>query len=213
MTTHIETLSPPARGAAVARTMTVLLVWFFADLWLSLSGALRATGGPPIAVGVAILAPLLLYWLDGKRGHPWLGGIGRLDAPTLALLQTFRILGVVFLVGWARGYLPAGFALPAGLGDVFVGVMAPFVSAALATDERRARRLFVAWNVVGLVDLVTAVTLGVAHSHTPVGFLATTPSTDVLALYPFSLVPTFFVPLAIILHLVGLARLRAARPA
>jgi hypothetical protein len=188
--------------------MTVILVWFFVDLWLGVSGALLATGGPPIAIGAAILAPLLLYWLDGRLGHPWLGGIARLDTPTLALLQTTRVIGVVFLVAWARGTLPAGFALPAGIGDVCVGLAAPYVSAALASERPHARRLFLAWNIFGVVDLVTAVTLGVAHSPTPFGFLATTPSTGVLAAYPFSLIPSFFVPLALILHFVGLARLR-----
>jgi hypothetical protein len=206
--THAETVNAPARGVTVARTMTLALAWFFVALWLALSGALRGRGGPPLALGAAILTPLLLYWLDGRRGHPWLGGIARLDSPTLALLQTFRVVGVTFLIAWARGALPAGFALPAGVGDVCVGLAAPFVGAALASDKPYARRLFLAWNVVGVVDLVTAVTLGVAHSPSTFGFLATTPTTGILATYPFSMVPSFFVPLALILHFVGLARLR-----
>jgi hypothetical protein len=205
MTTHVETWGAPARGAALARTMTVVLAWFFAALAAGLAGAFVAKGRPPIAIGIAIVAPLFAYGLDRRRGHPWLAGIARLEPPTLALLQTFRVLGVVFLVAWARGALPAGFALPAGVGDLAVGVAAPFVAAALTAGKPYARRLFVAWNVLGVVDLVTAVFLGVAHSRTPLGFLATTQTTDALALYPLCLIPAFFVPLALMLHATSLA--------
>jgi hypothetical protein len=209
MTANIETLGSPSPGAAVARTMTAVLAWFFVALALVAGGALVTTGGPPIALAIAMAVPLLAYRLDGRRGHPLLDGIARLDVTTLAVLQTFRVVGVVFLVAWWRGALPAGFALPAGLGDVTVGITAPFVAAALASNRPFARRLFVAWNVFGIVDLVTAVTLGVAHSRTAIGFIHAATSTDALAAYPFGLIPTFAVPLAIILHGVGLAKARS----
>jgi hypothetical protein len=45
---------PTTRGDALVRTMALLLVWFFVALWLGLSGALRGTGGPPLALGAAI---------------------------------------------------------------------------------------------------------------------------------------------------------------
>jgi hypothetical protein len=206
MTTHSATLNTPAYGAALGRTMAVLLVWFFAALAAGLSGAFVTKGGPPIGIGVAITAPLLVYWLDGRAGHPLLAAIARLEPPTLALLQTFRVLGVVFVVGWARGALPSGFALPAGFGDIAVGLAAPFVAVALGEGKPHARRLFIAWNVLGVADLVTAVFLGVAHSGSAFGFLHATPPSDVVATYPLSMIPTFFVPLALILHGVSLSR-------
>ena len=119
-------------------------------------------------------------------------------------MQTFRVLGVVFLVAWWRGALPAGFALPAGLGDIAVGVAAPFVAAALADRKPYARRLFVAWSWFGLADLAVAVASGVAHSLTSLGSLSALPATGMLSRYPLSLIPTFFVPLAVMLHVTGL---------
>jgi hypothetical protein len=195
----------------IVRTMSALLIWFFVTLGLVAGGALMTRGGPPVALGVVMLLPMLAYRLDGRRGHPVFEGIARLDLPTLAVLQTFRVVGVVFLVAWWRGALPGGFALPAGLGDVTVGITAPFVAAAVAARKTYARSLFVAWNVFGMADLVSAVTLGVAHSRGVLGFIHAPVSTNALAAYPFGLIPTFAVPLALILHAVGLARL-AARP-
>jgi hypothetical protein len=205
MTTHA--LTPRPLSSALTRTTALLLAWFFVALALGVSGAL-VTGGPPIGLALAMAVPLLAYWLDGRRGHPLFDGIARLDPPTLAVLQTFRVLGVVFLVGWWRGSLPGGFALPAALGDLAVGVAAPFVAAAVASGKSYARPLFVAWNVFGILDLVVAVTMGVAHSRTPMGFMHAAVRTDALGAYPYSLIPTFFVPLAIMLHATRLAKAR-----
>jgi hypothetical protein len=198
--TQNQTFDSSERADAIARTMPLLLSWLLIALVLGLTGVLGRPSGPPIGLGLVIGVPLLAFWLDGRRGHPLFRGIARLDAPTLAVLQTFRVLGVVFLVAWWRGALPAGFALPAGIGDILVGLAAPFVAVAVARRGVAARGLFVAWNVLGIVDLVVAVSSGIAHSSGPLGILRSGPSTDAMALYPFSLIPTFLVPLAIMLH-------------
>ena len=122
-------------------------------------------------------------------------------------LQTFRIVGVVFVVAWVGGTLPAGFALPAGIGDVAIGLAAPFVAAAVV--RRRPHHLALAriWNVLGVADLVIAVTSGVLHGRSPIGLLPGPVTTDVMARYPLSLIPTFLVPLALMLHLTTFRRL------
>ena len=43
-------------------------------------------------------------------------------------IQTFRILGGVWLARYFAGQLPGLFALPAGIGDVATGLLAPFVA-------------------------------------------------------------------------------------
>jgi len=68
----------------------------------------------------------------------------------------------------------------------------------------------VSWNVVGLVDLVVAVGMGT-------GFLAPffvpelgsrVPPAAAMGVFPPILVPTFAVPVLVLLHLLALARLR-----
>jgi hypothetical protein len=54
------------------------------------------------------------------------------DLALLTALQGWRVIGSIFLVLWAYGQLPAVFALPAGLGDVAVGLVAPFAAIAVA---------------------------------------------------------------------------------
>jgi hypothetical protein len=194
------------RSAGLARTLPVLVAWFFVTVWLGVRGALGG-GGPPIGIGLALGLPLLAFALDRRFGGPLGRGLAQLDLPTLIALQTFRVGGLFFLIAWWGGTLPGGFALPAGLGDIAVGIAAPFVAAAVAARRPGARALALAWNVAGLLDLAVAVTEGVTHTGSSFGVFAGPITTDALGRYPFSLIPTFFVPLAIMLHVTALRRL------
>src|SRR4029079_9284962 len=130
------------------------------------------------------------------RGYLLFRGLLRLELPALVALQTFRVVGVIFIVAWSAGTLPAGFALPAGIGDVAIGLTAPLVAAAVAARRRHHTTLARVWKVGGIADLVIAVSSGVMHGHSPLGLLAGPVGTDAMALYPFSVIPTFLVPLA-----------------
>jgi hypothetical protein len=126
----------------------------------------------------------------------------------LTMPQLFRVVGVTFLVAMALGYLPAVFAIPAGLGDIAIGVEAAFV----ARNLRRgvASRRVVRFNVLGLVDLAVALAIGVTAAPGLARLLVVSPSTEAISLLPLVLVITTVVPLAAALHLLSLWKLRAA---
>jgi hypothetical protein len=126
----------------------------------------------------------------------------------LTMPQLFRPVGVTFLVAMALGYLPAVFAIPAGLGDIAIGAEAAFV----ARNLRRgvANRRVVWFNVLGLVDLVVALAIGVTAAPGLARLLVVSPSTEAISLLPLVLIPTTVVPLAVALHLLSLWKLRAA---
>ena len=195
-------------GSDIRRTLLFLAGWFFVALWLGVTGTLSQQGGPPIGIGLAIVLPLVLFAADRRIGSPLFGALDRMELPALIAAQTFRIVGVVFLVAWLAGTLPGGFALPAGIGDVAIGLAAPFVAAAVARQPARLATARV-WNLLGIADLVIAVTSGVLHGRSPVGLLAGGVPTDALVRYPLSLIPTFFVPLALMLHFTTARKLAA----
>lgn len=197
------------RATALATTLSVLVVWFVATVWLALHGAIRgAADAPPIGLALSLLVPLAAFALDARLRGPLFEGIRRLDVASLAALQTFRIGGVFFIVAWMAGTLPPAFALAAGIGDIAVAVAAPFVAAAVAARRPGHRALAIGWNVLGVADLVNALFLGVTQSASPqLGFLAGHLTTDAVTQYPLSLIPTFFVPLALMLHATSLYRL------
>ena len=143
--------------------------WFAVALCAAALGAFRTSpGAPPVAIGLAASAPpaaAIALALGSPRFRAWARS---LDLRSLTLFQTSRVAGLAFLALTAVHALPAGFAVPAGLGDVTVGLTAPLVAAFVIG---RSNRLFVAWTAFGIADLVTAVTLGVLYSNSPIGVL------------------------------------------
>ncbi|MDP8960575.1 MAG: MFS transporter, partial [Actinomycetota bacterium] len=61
-------------------------------------------------------------------------------------MQLYRVIGAMFLVAFAQDRLPAEFALPAGIGDVAVGLTAPLVAYGLVRRRRWSRRAALTWN-------------------------------------------------------------------
>jgi len=123
----------------------------------------------------------------------------------LIWLNVWRLVGLVFLGLMATGQMPALWALPAGIGDVIVGVTAPWVANQL--DKPGGKRIAIIFNLFGLADLVVAVGLGIMTSPGPLRVFHTTPTSEFATHFPLALVPGFLVPLAFALHIVSLWQL------
>ncbi len=188
--------------------MLGLPLWFALALAASLAGVFHTTQGPPIALGLAAGAPVLLFLAAYAGSGAWRAFVNGASAAALAGLHTARLVGVVFLILYYRGTLPAAFAQSAGWGDVAVAVTAPLI--ALMVARRPASiggPIFIGWNVLGMLDLVNAVTLGVLSSPSSSGG----PTTEVMGMFPLSLIPTFAVPLLLIVHVILLGKAAKAR--
>lgn len=194
--------------ATMLRTASVLLpLWFVAAAALSYAGAFRGTPQSPPTVEFGIFVPLVigLIWL-------WRSAAARrlLDAipqSWLVGLQFYRVLGAIFLLMYAQGRMPAAFALPAGAGDVVVGLLAPIVAMAYARGVPGRELLLVGWNLLGLIDLANAIGTGFLTSPSPLQMLSLEAPNWLISDFPLVLVPVFGVPLAILLHVASLIKL------
>jgi hypothetical protein len=207
-------LSAPNRFRARAGLAIGLSLWFLAMLAAGFAGVFSRgdPSRPPVPLGAVALLPVVVFLVALATSSAVRGFVRSLDLRILTFAQTGRVIGGVFVVLWAVGRLPAGFALPAGLGDLFVGVTAPLVASYVVPRLPARRGLYVAWVAFGILDLVVAVTSGVLHSPTSVGLLAGPVTTAPMGSLPLSLIPTFLVPLAVILHVAAL-HIVLARPA
>jgi hypothetical protein len=118
--------------------------------------------------------------------------------------QTSRILGIAFLLGMNQGLFDPAFGIPAGVGDVLIGVTAIPFAIFLWKEYSWSKYAIVVWSVLGIADLVNAVTLGVITNP---DFTTSTMST-----FPWILIPTVGVPLALALHGITFYRLRKYVP-
>src|SRR5216683_2095932 len=157
----------------------------------------------------AISVPLLI-WIPALLRSKRIAAV--LDAVSPAWLvgfQIYRLRGGVFLTRWVAGELPGVFALPAGVGDVLVGVLAVPVALLLQSGARSGRAAAHAWNVLGIVDLLVAIAIG---ALTTSGRLAVATPNTATRSHPLVMIPAFAVPLSLILHALSLRQLqRSAR--
>lgn len=116
-------------------------------------------------------------------------------------VNTVRVLGVSFLFLSAQERVAPTFAAIAGWGDIAVGVLALPLAWYGAVRGREARRAIWAWNLVGLLDLVTAVGLGVASSPGVLRLIVESVDSSVMTTLPWLLIPGFLVPLLASTHL------------
>ena len=187
-------------------TLAVLAVWFLFALGGSLLGLFDSGPRPPLLLGLAAAVPVAAFVVCYLTSAEFREFVLSLDLRGLALAQTFRVVGIVFVILYSLGALPGAFALPAGWGDFAIGITAPVV--AWYWKRPFPKRMFIVWNVLGSLDLVDAMTLGVLASASPVGILGGDVTTRLMGEFPLSLIPTFFVPLLLIFHLIALIRVR-----
>ncbi|MGP0074601.1 MAG: hypothetical protein ACLPWF_22015 [Bryobacteraceae bacterium] len=187
-------------GKIIAR---LIAAWFIAILAASAFHVFKTDPSrPPIALGLAVLIPIVAFALWFRAFAPFRQFTLALDPRTLTFMQSWRIVGFVFLVLYADGILPGWFAMPAGWGDVFIGITAPFVALKLADPSRRSS--FLLWQALGILDLVVAVGTGASAFFIDPHGIPTSPNT----VLPLSLIPTFGVPLLLILHFISIAQAR-----
>ena len=105
------------------------------------------------------------------------------------------------------GKLPALFAWPAGVGDIAIGLLAPVVGLAYARAPREAAGLVRAWNVLGILDLVVAVSTGFITAPSLFQPIEVQPTSELMTMFPMVLIPVFLVPVSIVLHIASLTKL------
>jgi hypothetical protein len=198
----------PRRRLAVWLAIVVPYTLWLSIIWsAAINGVFRPGGNTPPLVPLAIFLPVIVgapILLRSKRIGEVLDAM---PASWLIGLQVYRVFGGIFLVGWARGVIPALFALPAGIGDV-TGLLALPVAYSLVSRSGGAVRGAIAWNIFGLLDFTVAVGIGLATAPGPFQLIVPSIPNTGLGLYPTVLIPAFAVPSSILLHALSLRQLR-----
>jgi len=197
-----------------AAVWAILLLWLVAVLILGASGIfVRDPGAPPLPIFAGVVIPLLVFLAAFWSGGKFRDFVITLDLEVASGIQAWRFGGLGFIALYTYGVLPGLFAWPAGLGDMAIGLTAPFIVFALRRRPDFVRsRIFAVWNLLGILDLVNAVCLGALSAFLGIGINGEI-TTFPMAQVPLVLIPTFFVPLFIMLHIASLLQARRATAA
>src|SRR5580658_2716282 len=161
----------------VAATMAL---WFGLVFLLGAQGAFSRTADlPPLPIFFGFAIPLAVFFAAYFGWSAFRAFVLGADLRLAAAMQAWRFAGLGFISLYAHGVLPGLFAFPAGLGDMAIAVGAPWIVLGLIRDPLFATsRRYVIWNILGIIDLVVAVTLGTICSgflHGLTGNVTTSP--------------------------------------
>ena len=178
-------------------------MWFVAATAAGAAGLLvgLAPPWPQVIVITFTLLTLAALWRLGPV-HRW---AMRVDVRLLVGFHLTRFVGVYFLVLYERGELPYEFAVIGGWGDIVVAALAVALLVLGPPDGWR-RTAYLAWNGIGLVDILFVVATATRLA------LADPLSLAPMLRFPLSLLITFVVPIVIGTHVWLFRRLRMPAP-
>ncbi len=187
----------------------VLLAWLGLALYLGRLNIYWVPDNldmPTIPFG--LLVPIFIGFALLMRSARIARLIDAIPLSWLVGVQFYRVLGFMFLVLWWNGRLPWQFALPAGIGDIATGVAAVGVAVMLIRKASGAPKATYFWCLFGIADLIVAVVMGTLTSPGRFHFVALEAPNMLITAYPLVMIPTFAVPVSIILHGLCLWKLR-----
>ncbi len=188
-----------------------LVGWLGLAFLLGKSGIFQATPSkefPALATALALLTTIGMWLL--YRSSTLKAVVAVIPLPWLVGVQLYRVVGLIFLALYGLGLMPGEFAIPAGWGDLAVGLAAPVIGYMLYKGYRGSCLAALSWNVVGILDLVVAVATGFLSSPGPFQTMALENPNVPISAFPVVLIPLYAVPMSILLHLAALSRLKIA---
>ena len=151
-----------AAKSGSARSNVRSVVFVALALWLGLVSFLASQGGfigkpgsPPLPLFLGFAIPLAVFLAAYFGWSGFRAFILGTDLRLVTAIQAWRWGGIGFLSLYAHGILPWLFAFPAGLGDMAIGVSAPWILLGLIRRPSfAASRRYVTWNILGITDFV-----------------------------------------------------------
>jgi hypothetical protein len=189
-------------AATRIRIAAWLSAWFVIVVILAATHALyyeHGLGAPGLAAAVGL--PVVVLCIIVARAKSLREGFRRVPLWLLVGVHVVRLLGISFVILHAVHRLPAPFAPVAGWGDIFIGATALPVAWFAFRGPQNFERMLWIWNILGLVDLIAAVGLGVISSPGPQRLIFAEPSSAIMTTLPWLLIPGFLVPLLFAVHI------------
>ena len=197
------------RSCVKSVVFTVLALWLGLVIFLgSQSVFVGSAGSPPLPIFFGFAIPLTVFFTAYFGWSAFRALVLGADLRLVTAIQAWRWAGFGFLELYAHGILPGLFAFPAGLGDMAIGVTAPWILLRLVCHPSFAgSRRYVMWNIFGILDLVVAVSMGTICSGFLPGLTGSV-TTGPMAQLPLVLIPAYLVPIFIMLHFTALTQAR-----
>jgi hypothetical protein len=190
-----------AFGALAALCAWFIYVGVLGYLGVIANTAMFPPGMALIFVPVVAFLALFIVRVGSSAGAP-----EALAFPLWVLigLQAFRV-GVELFIHrlWMDGLVPKMLTFAGANVDIYIGASALLI-AWLSTRGRWGQRLALLWNILGLLSLANIVTRAVLTAPGPLNLIHAEVPNRMIGTFPFMFIPGFFVPLAVVLHVLAI---------
>ena len=177
-------------------------------------GSLAFADSPVPLIGVLFLLPLLAVGAAALTSPRVRAAFVAVPTHLLIGVNSMRVLGVLFLLLAAEGRLSGPFPYFAGIGDIITGALAIPLALRAARSELVPPAYLKRWNAFGALDLIVAVSLGMASANgSPIQLIHAGVGSEAVQYLPYCLIPTVLVPFYLITHAIVAARLATTRAA
>jgi hypothetical protein len=186
----------PLRGTLPgAATYVVLAIWSGLVTTAIVADVFAGDGASRLLLPASQAIPIAAVAIGYRVSPRFRNYLLRLDLRLVLTAQLWRVIGIAFLFALSFGQLPAGFAVPAGIGDLATGIAALAVVLALGNFSLTRGRLY-AFTALGVADFLVVNATG----------LSLEPPT--LTVWPLAIFPTLMIPFFAVLHLVAVLQSR-----
>lgn len=179
--------------------LIINILWAFFIGSLSLMGIFGSN--PPVLI-IAIVGTVIVNVIIFKKIC-----LRHLNLPLLLTIQSLRIVVELFLYKLYLDKMIPKLMTFEGLNyDIVVGAFAVlFLVISIFRKSILRNWIFVLWNYAGIISLFSIVTIGVLSSPVPIQMFEFNQPNVAVLVFPYALLPTIIVPIAVVSHLLMLS--------
>ena len=174
------------------------LVYFIYVCTACLNGLFNTTALPPMILRYSTFPFLIFLFGIVIRNSSYKTLLHSTPLSDLVKLHIFRLIGFTFILLAWHDAIPKYFAILAGLGDVFTALSSIWVAKAIEQRKSYAKLVTYCWNIFGLVDILFT-SIG-SNVLTKIAIETGSQGVEILAQFPFCLIPAFAPPTILFLH-------------
>lgn len=158
-----------------------------------------------------LLAPTLIALLIAFNTQKGKSFIDSLDIKLLTWLSLVRI-PVEICLFWLflSGHVPEVMTFEGRNWDILVGVTAPIVAYLYFNRQTLSKKLFLAWNVIGILLLVNIIVYAILAAPSPIQQFGLEQPNMAILHFPFVWLASYIAPMVFFSHFVIIRRLRKA---
>lgn len=187
--------------------LLTVLAWLLLQAVITFSGFYHYETGMPPRFALLVTPPLITIFILFilPSGRKFIDGMNLFH---LTYLQTFR-LPVEIVLYWLHlaAYIPLIMTFDGKNWDIITGITAPVIGYLYFARGNLGKATLIAWNIAGLLLLFNIVFYAVMSAPTLFQRFAFDMPNTAVFYFPFSWLPGFLVPLALLSHLASLKHL------